>query len=579
MYVGNQYQVKAKDTAKDTVYLLNRLKSEGMSFVTKTLPKFGKHIDRCLANGKYTPFPSFRKDRNGALPLILKGLTCEVFNNDGTLKDNPDGIAIRDIRQFCFMFYKIDGDYPKELVDECIKSFCEVDETLTSCTDLTPDKYGYIYQAQKIVKILFKNLDPWDIRPRPGPGQTAEKTLHEDRYQPSIIYNDIHRRYPYYRYYFCNFDHLQSSVRSTGPYQHRDHGYSKLTTVPKDSRGPRIICMEPHEYMWFQQGLRRLLYDSLERHSLTAGRVNFTDQTINRRLALESSKSGKFATLDMKEASDRISKDLVAELFHEVPELRDCLLALSTPATELPSGDIIRTNKFAPMGSALCFPVMSVVHFVLAVSIIMVDTGVSMQEAARKIYVYGDDLIVATDAVHSLFEGFPIYDLKFNVDKSFFSGRFRESCGVDAYDGTDVTPVRIKTYKISTKNPGTLATAFAYFHSFFNRGMWELARVWQDILETQGKFPYVSKNSGVPGWIVPRNLIPQLNEKWLKKDTNLQSHYLRARIIISRSRKSMIGGWEQLLRAQLHCVEGDSSILVERDQTLLVWKRIPLSCL
>jgi hypothetical protein len=43
--------------------------------------------------------------------------------------------------------------------------------------------------------------------------------------------------------------------------------------------------------------------------------------------------------------------------------------------------------------------------------------------------------------------------------QSCFSGKFRESCGVDAYDGVDVTPIKIKklgrkTRRLATKRHG-----------------------------------------------------------------------------------------------------------------------------
>lgn len=577
--VGNLYLVNAFDTQKDSAYVARRIEAEGISFVTKTLPSFGKHFDRCLRDEVFTPFPSFKKDRRGALPLFLRGLTCLVFATDGTLLDTPDANAIREIRQVCFMYYKFGGEYPKELVDECIKDFVETDETLTCCSDLRPEKYGYIYQAQKIIARLFKRFDPREINPRPGPGQCSTRTAMEDRFEPHVLYKKVHEAYPYYRYYFCNTDHLRDSVRNYKSLDRSSVYSSRLTVVPKDSRGPRIICMEPPEFMWFQQGLRRLLYDHIERHPLTRGHVNFRDQTVNGDLALKSSADGRFATLDMKEASDRISLDLVDELFHEVPELRDRLLALSTDYITLPDGTRFRKKKFAPMGSALCFPIMSIVHFALACSIIMIEQGVSMHDASRKIYVYGDDLLIAADAVPFILEGFPLYDLKFNVDKSFFRGQFRESCGVDAFNGVNVTPVRVKTHGLSTRAPGSIATAFAHFHAFFNRGYWKLARVLQESIGTMGDFPCVSKDSGIPGWIVPKSDLLLANKLRWKFDDNLQCVTLRARTISAKPDRWLIGGWEQLMRQQLVAVEGESSALVERHREKFSWRRIPLSSL
>lgn len=574
--VGKQFQVTALDTQRDTAYVLRRLEREGISFVTKTLPSFGKHLDRCLANGKYTPFPSFRKDRNGALPLILRGLTCEVFSNDGTLLDTPDCDAIRLLRQFAFMYYKVDGEYPPALVESCIRKFVEVDNSLTSCDSLTPDKYGYIYQTQLIIEQLFKDFNPLDIIPDVGPGQCSTRQGHEERYKPSYCYQAIHEVYHFGSYYYVGMNHLQDALRKEGLIPKAPAGVSRLATVPKDSRGPRIICMEPHEYMWFQQGLRRAMVEHIERHPITAGHVNFTSQQVNRDLALSSSRTGLFATLDMKEASDRISKDLVEELFHNVPKLRDALLALTTDGIVLPDGTYLRKRKFAPMGSSLCFPIMSIVHFALGCAAVMLHTNVSLQEAKRKIYVYGDDIIVARDTAQILFEVFPLFDLVFNKDKSFTDGHFRESCGVDAYRGVDVTPLRVKTRTISRRKPASLVTALAYFHGFFNRGLWECAKVWQTEIERHlGSLPRVSKKSALLGWIVPISVLTDANQ--YQYDKKLQSPCLRGWQIKSIQLKSMIGCWERLLRSQVTVKEDDSSILPERDRIKLIRKRVPLS--
>lgn len=101
---------------------------------------------------------------------------------------------------------------------------------------------------------------------------------------------------------------------------------AKLVMVPKDSRGPRTICVHPTEAIWIQQGLRR----ELERCIKTSkfGKfINFSDQTINQRLALASSKDRAFCTIDLKDASDRLHKDLITELFSSSAKYLNCCRA------------------------------------------------------------------------------------------------------------------------------------------------------------------------------------------------------------------------------------------------------------
>lgn len=576
--VGNQYQVKRIDQDRDIHTALCRYRKEGLGFVTKTLPNLGKHFDQALKSGHFHLQTSFRTKKGETLPCFMQGLLKLVFTTNGTLLDNPDINAIRLIRQLCFMFYKVEGDYPQELVDESIGNFIKVDRCLQECDRITPAKAGGIYHASRILGIILAGFDPKDISPRTGPGQSSTKIPHELRYEPLVKYPKLHSAYPYYSYMYMNSRHLLDRVKNYRNLPEKQ-SISRLAIVPKDSRGPRIICMEPPEYMWIQQGLGRAIMAHLERHWMTAGKVNFSDQSINGDLALSSSKSGEYATLDMKEASDRVSSTLVESLFEEVPDVLRCLQATSTEYIELPDGRMLRKRKYAPMGSALCFPVMSLVHFSLAVASIHMATGLSYKAIAKTTYVYGDDIIVATEHAQALFDTFPDYGLKFNVDKSCTTGKFRESCGIDAYDGVNITPQRVKTYTSSKRSPSSLASHLAMFHGFFNRGLWKLAKVWQDRIDrTWGKLPCVSKTSATMGWIVPRTLIIEANASILKYDDKLQSQYVSARINSARPDRYMIGSWEQLVRSQLETEQG-SDRLIRRGHNKMLWSRIPLSCL
>jgi hypothetical protein len=83
---------------------------------------------------------------------------------------------------------------------------------------------------------------------------------------------------------------------------------ARVCLVPKDSRGPRIISCEPAELMFIQQGIMRKLYSHLETHHLTAGQINFTDQSINRNLALLASNA--------KETWPRLTFRMLRIVFH-----------------------------------------------------------------------------------------------------------------------------------------------------------------------------------------------------------------------------------------------------------------------
>lgn len=191
--------------------------------------------------------------------------------------------------------------------------------------------------------------------------------------------------------------------------------------------------------MYFQQGLRRKLQDYLETHAPFKGYINFTSQDVMRRLALASSVTQEWATMDLKDASDRVLADLVNSLFP--PRLASALMILRNPEVSLPGGKSSRQDaatphllrKYAGMGSALCFPVEALVFYAL-----LKGNGIEA-------YVYGDDIIIRKEMLSLAKSILTDSGLMVNERKTFAVGKFRESCGCDAYDGRDITPVRLRT--------------------------------------------------------------------------------------------------------------------------------------
>jgi len=61
------------------------------------------------------------------------------------------------------------------------------------------------------------------------------------------------------------------------------------------------------------------------------------------------------------------------------------------------------------------------------------------------------------------------FGLKVNHFKTFRNGKFRESCGLDVYEGTDVTPVYSMTYPSSPK-PESIASVVESHNNFLRRG-------------------------------------------------------------------------------------------------------------
>jgi len=113
----------------------------------------------------------------------------------------------------------------------------------------------------------------------------------------------------------------------------------------------------------------------------------------------------------------------------------------------LPRGKHV-LRSFAPMGSAVCFPVESVIFWALAVSSIWNSENTLDCEGRRlieeSVYVFGDDIIIPTKYAQQVMDDLTLFGLKFGPEKCFTKGPFRESCGCNAFDGERIEPVMIK---------------------------------------------------------------------------------------------------------------------------------------
>lgn len=517
-----------------------RVEKEGNSFLLKTLPLLGKAIDLALVTGRLTCPSNFKRFKRTAYPHFLRGLLSRVFDEDGTLKKDPCISAVRDLRQVCYLLYKYDSGSTKNR-NKQIENFQLVDTqngwvrpSELDQEDLVETKRVCLL-ARTLLSALFRNVCLSDILPKHGPGAVATGEKNWDKMGFKTLYTDLHRKYPYYKYFFSNAADLAANVSKYKGFIRQEYGIAKLLTVPKDSRGERIISMEPLEYMWIQQGIKDILYSHIESHPLTRGKVNFTNQNVNRDLALAGSISNDIVTLDMKEASDRISLWLVEDLFSETDILEN-LLAARTKATMLPDGTIHQLRMFAPMGSALCFPIMSLVHWALAVSTLNVCSNLSLRKALAAVYVYGDDIVIKGENHVPLYRIFESLGLKFNEQKCCTTGIFRESCGMDAALGECVTPIRLKKRLPASRTDASGYLSYIKMASaFFDDGYYALSNAIESLLVSiYGTIPFGSVDSDVPCLTSNRPSGVPLLEQNLRFDRRLQKSYQNVRTIETR---------------------------------------------
>lgn len=249
---------------------------------------------------------------------------------------------------------------------------------------------------------------------------------------------------------------------------------AKVTFVAKSIDKLRTICMEPTTLMWYQQGFSRAIEMVFRnRHHYLSKRINLESQENSRQLARRGSILGNFATIDLSSASDSISWPMVREWTS-----KSCLrqVVLCTRSTMIRGKGIkpMKTNKFAPMGSALCFPMECIVFCAITEAAIR---GVGGNPHSSDYCVYGDDIIVETEYADAVVRRLERNGFTVNKRKTFLkrsTHNFRESCGGEYLDGVDVSPLRISRKfegfsKLSASNPSQLAGCISLCNRVYGR--------------------------------------------------------------------------------------------------------------
>jgi hypothetical protein len=515
------HHISARSLSRDFDYVKRRFSSEGLSFLTKTLPRFFKAVLCGVETGVYTPPLGFKTLSGGLLPTFLSGWTKRIFTDSGVLLPDADPYSFQELYQICALCYKLDIPYSKEQEATVVSRFIQNEHEVKG--HVLPDDGPHSSVrtlARRLVNRVLGSLDPRNIRPKHGPGAVASGERGNSKYEWSRKYQRLHNKYPYYEYFSPSLTRLSHESNWYRLLKPELNPIAKVVLVPKDSRGPRLISMEPLEIQWIQQGLHRLIVDRVESHPLTREEVRFTDQAPNGQEALKSSLSGDFATIDLKDASDRISLSLAREIFPK--DLFEHMESCRSVATELPDGTLQSLSKFAPMGSALCFPVLALVVWSLTSATLRLK-----HRSRRRVLVYGDDLIVPSEDYDDVVEVLRSHGLEVNLDKSFRHGPFRESCGVDAFKGVNVTPVRWRrSFDSSLPSSSVYCHLIDMSEHLFNRGFWKSCRfVRQFVSKVFGKVPW-THDSSFPGFLCPDISVCNQRNSWLRWRFNapLQRH-------------------------------------------------------
>jgi hypothetical protein len=556
---------------RDLETIRSRVKHEGVSFLTITLPQFARDFERSLATGVIDSkcFKGFKRLRHRAIPDFLQGMLSQVFNSEtGEIyhdkqPHSKSGVIVGDVptivesvRQICLTFKKLELPCTPERVQASLNNYVTVERELQEFSVQEEDFSRFLDVSSILWDNMVSDFAANSVIPAHGPGQTSERISGNGKYR----WRFWHRRLePYFPLYECAYPlgtpHDSEEFKFVNVLSPEDELPVRVVQVPKTLKAPRIIAIEPCCMQYTQQAIRDYLYDRLEGYWLTRGHVNFRDQSVNQRLAIESSIDGRLATIDLSDASDRVPWFLAMTMFRGNQELLEAIDSCRSTRAVLPDGQLVAPLwKFASMGSALCFPVEAMYFYTICVVALLDAQNLSYTprnafKVIRDVYVYGDDIVVPSAYADVVLDYLQKYNCKVNPNKTFVSGSFRESCGVDAYQGYTVTPVYVHVPRPESKQQyAEIVSRVATANLFYSKGYWRTASLIFSQIESLIGFslPYVAETSPAIGRI--SYLGYESIDRW---NSELQRFEIRALVPKPVNRSDPLDGYGALTKCFL----------------------------
>lgn len=503
------------DARRDAITVSRRSEMEGESFLRITLPSFGKAFLKALEEGEWSPTTHTGFARREGLPVFLRGFLENIFTPMGALRQDPCIESIRAVHQLTQVFGKIEGNCTPRRKNAAIAEYLVADDECAAwdkrpSMDVLHLLTGLSEVAKRCVVPMLSEAD-WNvgqdaIMPKHGPGSTADRLLGNKKYDLRYWPDHLEARFPWSEWAVPNYRYADDGVEPTC----QSHVVpARLTLVPKTMSSPRVIVMEPTALQYMQQALWSQMRSSIERRTTMIG---FTDQLLNREMARRGSVDRELVTLDLSEASDRVTYLQAASCFDGLPNLWEALDATRSSEVELPDGSRRTIHKFASMGSAVCFPVEAVVFLTAILFAVrchhrVTDPGFDLtlsflRKLEGEIRVYGDDCIFPVrylPAVEAVFSGL---GWKINRGKTFENSNFRESCGGDYWNGEDITPVKLRQLLPTHRRQiAEMQSLVSTRNLFYQAGYWTTAgyldqRIGKLLL---GTYPIVETTSAALG--------------------------------------------------------------------------------
>lgn len=515
-----------KGLAKDFDRLALYCQTRGLGLFTLDLPSLDPALLQGLETGRLVlggPL-SKRVSKKIGVPRLFSGLWLRVFDKSACLRQDVDVNAIAFLRQIFRLGKNIVVECSQSRKQAALENYHAIEramvvptlrwdhDTLGECQhgdhrhlgdnlrvsrvhDLfwtaqmraEPGRVSEILrdnrlldQCQQVADVIvgsFEFCEPVSysgdleseargIGCRHGSGAVSERIPRWERSQFRFWPDKLEGWFP--------FDQLGKTAGSPEVRPSVHEGPSRLILVPKTAKGPRIIASEPTSHMWCQQLLRRFMVDQLNR-LFGEDFICFHKQELSGELVLGASRDRNLATIDLSDASDRLSCWTVERILRKSPSLLSSLHAARTRYlrdTVSKEMGFLKLRKFASQGTATTFPVQSLVFLCLAIGS-CIQGRVTMRKIRKlssHVRVYGDDIIIPSRGYARLLRVTELLGLKVNRTKSFVNGHFRESCGTDGFMGYDVTPTSPKTVVVDS--PASCQAVIDTCNNLYCKGYW-----------------------------------------------------------------------------------------------------------
>jgi len=377
---------------------------------------------------------------------------------------------------------------------------------------------SFLHEDLSCLREIFRIvLPPFIINefvPRFGPGSVSERGVRGhigkiddfsyDRMIDRFLFHGHIGKYGYGKENGLSFDEVDPKPFVDIQDRPNSSRVARLMFVPKDLKTSRSICMEPNVIQYYQQGIMRVMLELIDKCQFSSF-IKLENQGRNKDLARIGSVSTLVDTIDLSSASDCLSYRLVKEVFP--PSWQIPMRVARSHSCILPDGSIFPLSKFAPMGSALCFPTQCILFAGVVtyaacqyrysrtpytgtildfIKDNLLYTLAEFDQIVRyngrdghfqPCAVYGDDICV--DSQLTSYVNAILLRLGFivNEDKSFTGSQsFRESCGGFYLNGDEVSPLYFRADFTHGLTAECIASLISLANQAFLRGYMNLYR-------------------------------------------------------------------------------------------------------